>query len=69
MTQEIRLSDSKNDNYKEAAKILLKISENQEDWFQIEKNDLVMANYNLGLMYRHASGVEADLEKSLLFLI
>ncbi len=65
MRQEIRLSDSKNDNYKEAAKILLKISENQEDWFEIEKNDLVMANYNLGLMFRYSYGLEKDLEKSL----
>ena len=63
--QEIRLSDNKNDNYKEAAKVLLKISENQEDWYEIEENDLVMANYNLGLMYRYSKGLEKDLEKSL----
>ena len=61
--EEIKLSENISDKHKEAKKILLKISDKPKG-FYIEENDLVMANYNLGRMYRYATGVNVDLEKS-----
>jgi TPR repeat protein len=56
----------KNKNY--AKKILLKIIKNKDNLI-VDENDIILAEYNLGLILRYSISEEQDLDKSLLYFL
>ena len=62
---DLYLFDKDFKNYEEANKILIKITENPYFDLIIEEQDIMYAEHNLGLIYRYAMGVDADIDKSI----